>query len=191
MQRKRWWVIVLIALALTVAGCDLIPGFGPPPTPTGEPPAAAMLPQLPGYKTVEGQLLTEYIGSLSGGAALLTGHPELAAMAKVIDQVIGCYQEVGAARARVYSDEEMPLSAGAVAIADRSALLDPKNFFRCVVPVVEDAGESGAMGPEIKPCSATYILEKDGNTFYILYAGTTEEICQTFCANLEGCTEHP
>jgi hypothetical protein len=45
--------------------------------------------------------------------------------------------------------------------------------------------------PEIEPCTASYTLAKDNNEFYIVYAGTTTEMCRTFCSNLEGCTAHP
>ena len=94
---------------------------------------------------------------------------------------------MGAVQGRVYSNQESPLSAGAVAIADRNVLLDPQNLFKCVAPVIPDAG---AGVPEIKPCTAGYTLAKDNNEFYIVYVGTTEEICRAFCAALEGCTAH-
>ena len=145
-----------------------------------------MLPTLSGYNEVEGQTLTGYIGKLSGGASLLTGQPELAAAFTAVDAIVGCYQQVGAVRARLYSNQASPLSAGAVAIADRNALLDPANLFRCV----HRTSGFSAQTVKIQPCKANYTLTRDGNEFYILYAGTTLEICQAFCANLEGCTAH-
>ena len=145
-----------------------------------------MLPKLSGYNEVEGQTLTSYIGKLSGGAALLTGQPELAATLTAVDAIVGCYQQVGAVRARLYSNQASPLSAGTVAIADRNALLDPANLFRCVRPNIGFQAQS----VKIQPCAANYTLSRDGDEFYILYAGTTLEICQAFCANLEGCTAH-
>jgi hypothetical protein len=78
------------------------------------------------------------------------------------------------------------LSAGAVAIADKKALLDPVNLFRCVAPNLRPE----AQAIKIEPCKASYTLTRDGNDFYILYAGTTLEICQAFCRNLEDCTAH-
>lgn len=178
----------VITLATLLGGCDAIPGLGGE-KPTPVPPAVEMLPELEGYTVIEGQTLTDHISKLSGGAALLTGHPELAAMVAAVDNVISCYQQVGAARARVYSNNEYPLSSGAVAIADRGALLDPQNLFKCVVPQT-GLGKGILSQPAIQPCTASYTLEKDGNQFYILYAGTTLEICQTFCAKLENCAAH-
>jgi hypothetical protein len=186
MFRLRVQLVCVIALAMLVSGCDVLPDFGGA---TPVPPAVEMLPDLPDYNVVEGQTLTDHITALSGGAAMLAGQPELAAAILAVDQVVGCYQEVGAVRARVYSHREQPLSAGAVAIADRNALTDPINLFKCVVPTVLDSA-SAEEASTIQPCSASYTLERDDNEFYIVYAGTTEEICHTFCANLEGCTAH-
>ena len=181
----RWITFVLLAALLS--GCDFLSDFLEP-TPA-VPPAAEMLPDLPNYTIVEGQTLTEYLGTLSEGAALLAGRPDLAALALGVDKFIGCYQDIGAVRARVYSNKESPLSAGAVAIADRNALLDPKNLLTCLQPAVEADGAS-AQGFAIEPCSTSYTLARDDNEFYILYVGTTQETCQAFCAQLEGCTAH-
>ena len=69
-----------------------------------------------------------------------------------------------------------------------NALLNPLNLFNCIAPSAFGVGETGV--PAIEPCSASYTLSRDGNEFYIVYAGTTEEICHAFCAQLEGCTAH-
>ena len=181
---RLFLLLIAVAALLIVAGVLLgIPRPGPE-----ENPAAELLPDLPGYNTVEGELLTDYIGKLSGGAALLAGQPELALAIAAVNQVIGCYQEVGAVKARAYSNQEVPLSAGIVAIGDRNELLDPKNLFKCVAPAIPDAVQPDM--PPIQICVASYTIERDDNEFYIIYAGTTEEICQTFCAALEGCEEH-
>ena len=172
-----------LAILALLSGCDQLPGSSGP---TAQPPAETMMPTLSGYNQVEGQTLTSYIGKLSGGSSLLTGHPELAAALTAVDAIVGCYQQVGAVRARLYSSQASPLSAGTVAIADRKALLDPANLFKCIAPNVGPR----AQAVKIEPCTANYTLSRDGNEFYILYAGTTLEICQAFCANLESCTAH-
>lgn len=187
MLKKLNILILLTLLTTLLSGCDFISGLLKPKPEV--PPAAEMLPDLPDHTVVEGQTLTEYIGSLTEGAALLAGRPDLAALALGVDKFIGCYQDVGAVQARVYSNKENPLSAGAVAIADRNALLDPRNLLACLKPTLE-SGEAGIQSFAIEPCSASYTLSRDNNEFYILYAGTTQEICQAFCAQLEGCTAH-
>lgn len=179
--------ILLALLAALLSGCDVIAGFLQPKPEV--PPAVEMLPDLPDHTVVKGQTLTEYLGTLAEGATLLAGRPDLAALALGVDKFIGCYQDVGAVQAQVYSNKENPLSAGAVAIADRNALLDPRNLLACLKPSAE-AGEAGIQSFAIEPCSASYTLTRDDNEFYILYAGTTQEICRAFCAQLEGCTAH-
>ena len=169
------------AIVVLLGGCEEPPSLA---TPTPVPPAAALLPSLPGYIVVEGETLTSFIGKLSGGAALLAGQPELAAAIMAVDGIVGCYQQVGAARARVYSNQTAPLTAGAVAVADRNTLADPGNFFRCVAPNLL------AQETKIQPCQAAYTLKRDGNEFYIIYAGTTLDMCRTFCSRLEGCAAH-
>ncbi len=174
-------LLYVLALATLLSGCG---GEQPPAVP----PAVEMLPDLPGHYVVEGEVLTDHITNLAEGAALLAAQPELAAAVLVVDQIVSCYQDIGAAQVQLYANEEMPLSAGAVAIADRNALTDPVNLFKCVAPVVFDTGEADM--PQIQPCSASYTLERDDNEFYIVYAGTTEEICHAFCSQLEGCEAH-
>jgi hypothetical protein len=188
-KRPNRVFVMLIAVAILMGGAGLILGIRQQDSQV--PPAEEMLPDLSGYDTVEGEALTDYISKLGGGAALLAGQPELALAVAAVDQVVGCYQEVGAVKARVYSNQADPLSAGIVAIGDRNELLDPKNLFKCVTPAIPDGGESPIDQATIEPCKASYILEReDGSVFYIIYAGTTEEICQAFCAALEGCEEH-
>ncbi len=151
--------------------------------PTGTPSVAQLMPDLAGYRVVEGTTLQEYIATLSEGAALLSGNPELVFLIAKIDRAAACYQDVGAVNVRVYADEAFPLSAGAIAIADENRLTDPSTLVRCV------GGELMPFSTQsLNPCSKRYTLEQDDNTFHIVYAGTTEEICQVFCANLAGCT---
>lgn len=153
-----------------------------------EPPAARLLPDLAEYRQVEGQTITGYIGALSEGAALLAGQPQLAITVGALDSVIGCYQEIGGVRARVYSQKERPLEAGFVAVADETILNDPDNLFRCVTPAalsLEGTGEGG-----LEPCVAAYSVTLEDRTFHIIYAASAYQVCRDFCSNLEGCEVH-
>jgi hypothetical protein len=185
-KRPNRVLVMLIAVAILMGGAGLILGINQQNPQI--PPAEDLLPDLQGYNTVEGERLTDYIGKLSGGASLLAGQPELALAIAAVDQVIGCYQDVGAVRARGYSNQEAPLSAGIVAVGDRNELLDPENLFKCVAPAIPDGSQPDV--PPIEMCSASYTLVRDDNEFYIIYAGTTGEICSTFCSALEGCEAH-
>ncbi len=177
---KTQHLIILSSLLLITAAC----GLGKP-TPTGTPPVVQLMPDLPGYKTVEGQAIQDYIASLAEGGALLSANPQLALLIEKVDSAIACYQKAGALNAQIFVDEAFPLSSGAIAIADRNRLTDPATLFECVGGGVMPFSDQ----PTIQPCSHSYTLPRDDNEFYIIYVGTTQEICQTFCEHLEGCLE--
>lgn len=168
----------IILLLVALVGCDMLPGGG-----GGE--AATLLPELDGYNTIEGQSFTDALTSL-GVMATLAGQPQFGAPIAGISAIVGCYQEAGAVSARVYSDPNIPQNSGIVAVGDRAALLNPITFLQCV----PDTNLRGAQSPTLEPCSHSYTLTRDNNEFYILYAGLTAEMCQTFCSHLEGCTAH-
>lgn len=175
---KSFIVFVAVIMLLMVAvACDVLNRS------TGE--AASLLPVLPGYHTVEGESFTDALTTI-GVMATLAGQPELGAPIATVSGVVSCYQEAGAVNARVYSDENEPRNSGVVAVGDRNALLNPLTFLQCVPGSSSRALESAT----IEPCSHSYTLIRDGNEFYIIYAGLTPDVCQTFCSNLEGCTAH-
>ncbi len=167
--------LTILAIAmLLLSSCSLL-------APDKTPPAVAMMPDLPGYQTVEGETLTGYISNLAEGASMLAAQPEMAGAVLAVDHIVGCYQDLGAIQARLYINQNEPLEAGTVAIADRNELLNPVNLYKCVQPQIGNA-------VEFQPCTGHYTLKKDGNEFYIIYAGTTANLCRTFCEHLEGCT---
>ncbi|MCA9876117.1 MAG: hypothetical protein H6659_15560 [Ardenticatenaceae bacterium] len=171
-------LLALLLLLFGLIGCQL----QPPPAED----AAALLPNLSGYNTIEGESFTDALTTL-GVMATLGGLPEFGAPIAAISEIVGCYQEAGAVSARVYSQQTDPRNSGIVAIGDRKALQNPVTFLRCV-PGATSGTESGE--PVLQPCAASYTLSKDDNDFYILYAGLTTDMCHTFCTNLEGCTAH-
>ena len=179
MQRKTLFAIAVVVLTITTVACSLFDA-----EPTGTPPVVQLMPDLPGYRVIEGEAVQEYIVGLADGAALLSGNPQMIFLIEKIDRAIDCYQETGAVSVRIYSDEGFPLSSGAVAIADRNRLMDPATLFRCIggrmVPF--------SAQPSLNPCTHSYTLERDDNEFYIVYVGTTQEICEAFCSDLEGCS---
>ena len=172
------FVITITLLLVFIVGCD---GLG-----SSSPNAADLLPDLAGYNTIEGQSFTEALTTL-GVLATLAGQPELGAPLATVSGVATCYQDAGAVNARVYSEQGEPVNSGIVAVGDRNALLNPITFLQCVPG---RSGDSSVQSMTIDACSHSYTLARDGNEFYILYAGLTPEMCQTFCSNLEGCTGH-
>jgi hypothetical protein len=179
MSKSPTVFVLMFMLLFVLIGCNLMGGSDGE---AGE--AAELLPDLPGYNTVEGESFTDALTTL-GVMATLAGQPELGAPIATVSSVVSCYQEAGAVSARVYSDQAEPRNSGVVAVADRNALLNPLTFLQCVSPGI---GDRSAQSVAIEPCTHSYTLARNGNEFYILYAGLTPNVCQAFCANLEGCT---
>jgi len=176
---KSFAVLFTVIMLLSVLiGCNL-QGSGS----KGQ--AAELLPNLSGYDTIEGESFTDALTTL-GVMATLAGQPELGAPIAAVSGVVDCYQEAGAVSARIYSDQTEPLNSGVVAVGDRNALLNPLTFLQCV----SGTGGRSIQSVTIEPCMHSYTLTRNDNEFYILYAGLTPDVCQAFCANLEGCTGH-
>ncbi len=178
MSKKFVGFCIMVLLLLALVSCDLLPGGG-----GGS--AAELLPELDGYTTIEGQSFTDALTTL-GVMTTLAGQPQFGGPIAGVSAIVGCYQEAGAVSARVYSDPNIPQNSGIVAVGDRQALLNPVTFLQCV----PGNRGPGIQSTTIEPCSHSYTLARDDNEFYIIYAGLTPEMCQTFCANLEGCTGH-
>lgn len=179
MRSRTAFLLAIGLLGLAILACGL--GGGQP---TGTPLVQQLMPDMPGYKIVEGAKVQEYITKLAEGAALLSLNPEMILLIEKVDSTITCYEEVGAASMRIYSDEDNPLSSGAVAIADRKRLTDPQTLFRCIGKDLNPFSGQATLDP----CAQSYTLERDDSTFSIVYIGTTREICQAFCSELEGCS---
>jgi hypothetical protein len=171
-----WGVLIALSLACGLGGGE----------PTGTPPVVQLMPDLPGYDVIEGREVQDYIAGLAQGAALLAGNPQMLLMIEKVDQMVACYQEAGALNITAFTDQNAPLSSGAIAIVDRNRLQDPATLFRCaadrIVPFAEEL--------TVKPCAHSYTLERDDNAFHIAYVGTTPAICEAFCNHLEGCSSN-
>jgi len=172
-MRRTVWILV-VSLMWMAAGCDRLGTQGG---------AADLLPQVPNTNIIEGQTISQYISSLAEGSALLQQNPVLAGAIRFAEQAATCYQSIGAVALRIYSDSVFPLSSGLVTIVDRNAITDPANFARCLGG--DQQGFTAQMALQV--CTHTYTLKKDNNEFYIAYIGTTLEMCQAFCSQLEGC----
>jgi hypothetical protein len=159
-------------IAVMLGGCDLLGGN------SARPPS---LPDLPGYKVVNNQQIADYLRQIGADS----NQSELVGAVTAVDSLLSCYQDLGALQTRIYSNEAQPFSAGAILIADRNALLNPINLANCG----SQAQSQGLLG--VQPCSVNYTVSRDSNEYYIVYVGTTDQICQDFCSHLEGCADRP
>jgi len=170
-------VTVVVALALVMLAC----GNGGPANLTPSP-AQQLMPNIVGYKSAKTQNVEAAVMNAVGGAAAISGNPAMGAVIKGVDSISQCYQNKGVVDIRVYSNEQEPLSAGAITIIDKKLATDPKVFLQCATGL-------GFSASDIQPCTYSYSLQNKDSNFYIAYVGSTTQICADFCSNLEGCAK--
>ena len=169
MDTRHWLAISVLLLLVTACA----------PTAGG---ATALLPEVPNTTVVEGQSISDFITKLADGAALMAASPQLIPLIEKAQGSLTCLQQIGAVAVRTYTDKTFPLSAGFVAIIDRNAVTNPVNWQQCLT-----GKKTTAQAVTLQPCAVTFTLKKGNNEFYIAYVATTVEMCQAFCARLEGC----
>lgn len=175
--RGTFWLLAVLVLATLLTERYFV---------HSDPPAAdPLMPDLPAYEQVEGQSIVSYMATLTQGAALLAGQPQLAAAAGLVDQMTGCFQDAGAVQTRVYSLRAEPLQAGAIAIADLEELTDPLTLAQCTVPDLLSL--ESHEGLVFQPCHFSYPYQDEDVSLVIAFAGTAERVCADFCSELAGC----
>src|SRR5258707_5927050 len=87
--------VVALVVALTVAACSGL-------SPTKEPTAGNMLPNLTDYNINDVQNIQDAIAKLGSAAALVSGQPEVTAAIAGLSSVLSCLQSVGAIQGRTY-----------------------------------------------------------------------------------------
>lgn len=175
-MKKLLWLIGIVLLV--VAGCTL--GSTAPTGDKSSDSSAAQqfLPNLAGYNRTNADSLTSAVSSVSGGAALISGNPLLAALIARIDTMMQCYQSVGAVAASVYTQVdigqvlagEMP-RLGAVAVINQDRL--SRNFLNCVV----GGGAASAQAASIQPCGGSGSKVVNNETITYIYGGTDPSFC--------------
>jgi hypothetical protein len=148
---------------------------------TKEPSAAALMPNLADYQVSDTANIQDAITKILGVASLGAGQPELAALVAAVNGLVSCYQKAGAIEGRTYVNKSDVSLAGVIVIVNRNSITDPNTFVNCVFP-------SGGPRTAVQACGKAYVLNKDNNQFYIGYAATSPQVCQTFCSALQGCT---
>jgi hypothetical protein len=177
MYLKQGFILATSVLLLAMLACN-----GGPPA-GSVPPAESLMPEIKGYDSAETQSTQKFIADVAGGAAALSGRPDMGALIKGVDIVTQCYQDHGAVKVRAYSNKQDPLVAGAIVILDKKMITDPKLLLQCTI------GSAGLKASEVQPCSYTYPLKTSDGEFQVAYVGTTTQVCQDFCTNLKGCQD--
>ena len=172
-QLIRLLIPVIIIVVIAIAGyLYFIPQASPLPP----------FPQLAQYEITEGEAVTQYLADLN-----ITQDEQLGAQIGQAAKIAQCYQDLGGVRVQLYRHTEQLLNAGVVSMASRNALLNPANLATCL-------NEAGVMSAQARgmptPCQGSYSFEKADDTIYVSYFATDLPVCQAFCTQLEGCTEH-
>jgi hypothetical protein len=175
-MKKIFWLTGTVLLV--IAGCTL--GSTAPTGDTSSDPSAAqqLLPNLAGYNRTNAESLTSAVSSISGGAALISGNPLLAALIARIDTMMQCYQNVGAVAASVYTQVDIGQvlagqipKLGAVAVINQDRL--SRNFLNCIV----GGGGASAQAVSIEPCVGSGSKVVNNETITYIYGGTDPSFC--------------
>ncbi len=172
------WAVLLAAL---IAGCSFNTG------PTGDTAnqstsAQTFLPNIQGYTRSDADSIIDAITSVGGGASLISGNPALAAGIAKLDNMIQCYQNVGAVAAQIYTQTdigsvlqgEIP-SVGALAVINQDRL--SRNFLDCAL---SGSSAFSAQSATIEPCFGSGSMTVNNETIHYLFAATYPPLCSTF-----------
>jgi hypothetical protein len=193
MHKHLRLALAAAALITALAACNLgesVGGIVPTTGDTAADPSAAQqfLPAVAGYNAMDADSIVDAISALAGGGSLLTGNFPAMALITQIDGMIQCYQNVGAAAARIYVpvnalDIPGQIAAGAVpsmgvvAIINQDRLVN--NFLSCAL-----GGGIQAFSAQPQPCAGSGTFTANGQTLHYLYAATNPELCTAFDASL-------
>lgn len=181
-------LMLLVLAMLAVASCSVVGGTNIVPT-TGDTAndisaAQRYVPDLPGYISTNASNITDAISAVTGGASLISGNLLGTALVAQIDSMIQCYQDVGAAAAKVYvqvdiasiAQGQVP-SAGALAVLNQDRIIN--NFLPCALGSNNARGLS-AQAENPQPCAGSGSFTVNNETLYYMYAATEQNLCNQF-----------
>lgn len=173
MMLKKFALILIIALSLTACSAA--------GTPTGSASdsnsAQSVLPDLADYQEIETTNIQDALTTAGIGSSLATGNPIAAGAITRLDQIMDCYQNVGAVSARVYV-KALPPVAGAVAVINEDRL--QRNLLACAV------NPDGARALSVDICSGSGRFTYQGDSFTYIYGGTDASLCDSVVAHFTG-----
>ncbi|HLY27355.1 MAG TPA: hypothetical protein VKQ72_13515 [Aggregatilineales bacterium] len=182
MIAKQAWLRVgcVLTLGLILSGC----GQGAVPTDNS---AQNLMPVLPDYNTSSVLNIQDALAKLTSLAAAAGAQVEVSAGVAAVNGLVTCYEKAGALVGQAYVNKTNAVNSGLIIIVNQNQLTNPQVFTSCVVPIRPLAQANGA-APVIQPCTKSYTLNQNNNTFDIAYIGTNPTVCQAFCSGLKGCT---
>ncbi len=180
-------LLCLLAAACSELKLNLVPTSGD----TAQDAAAAqsVMPNFTnyGYTSTDAMSITNAITTIGGGGALITGNPAGAAMIAKLDDMIRCYQSVGAVAARVYTQVDIgQLVQGEIPKVGALAVINRDRLQRNLLPCALNTGQGfAAQSAEIEPCSGSGTTVRFGETLDYIYAATDPQLCNLFAAAMQ------
>ena len=177
-------LLLVAAAVVSLMGCSVVPSTGDKSTDAAA--AQQFVPQsIPGYDATDAASVTDALSKVGAAGSLLTGNIVSAGAIAKLDNMIACYQSVGAVAARVYIDKNIAVNpsapkVGALAVVNTTRI--QRNFLSCVV---NTGGASAQAVNEIQPCGGSGDKVVNGETLSYVYAATTPELCATFQAQFK------
>ncbi len=175
--------LLLVTLALTaLVGCQVVPGTGDKSTDAAA--AQQFVPQsIPGYDATDAANITDALTKVGAAGSLLTGNIVSAGAIAKLNNMIACYQGVGAVASKVYIDKNIAANpnapkVGVLAVINTTRI--QRNLFSCVLNTGGPSAQSAETG--IQPCGGSGEKIVNGETLNYVYAATTPELCATFQA---------
>ena len=174
--------LLLVAVAITsLVGCQVVPGTGDKSTDAAA--AQQFVPQsIPGYDATDAASVTDALTKVGAAGSLLTGNLVSAGAIAKLNNMISCYQSVGAVASRVYIDKNIATNpsapkVGVLAVINTTRL--QRNLINCVL---NTGGASAQAVNEIQPCGGSGEKVVNNETLNYVYAATTPDLCATFQA---------
>lgn len=177
---KRLFLVV--AAVVSLVGCQVVPSTGDKNTDA----AAAQSfvpPTIAGYNATDAASVTDALTKVGAAGSLLTGNIVSAGAIAKLDNMIACYETVGAVAARVYIDQNITANpnepkVGVLAVINTTRI--QRNLLNCVLNTGGASAQS--VGSAIQPCggSGDKIVNKE--TLNYVYAATTPDLCRIFQA---------
>jgi len=162
-----------------LSGCDIsVGGSG---TPVGRAAREFLPPLSSQYQVLNGEDVTNAIDVLS--RLIMTAAPEVGATIGIINEMGRCLEKSGSATMRVIQNTTELIEIGTAVVVNPSRMLSWDTLRECAGLGV--SSESSSI--EIEPCAEFWEYSENQVTYYMFYAGTTQNICQMMCNGMAGC----
>lgn len=182
----------LLCAALLLAGCGQLQLNIVPTTGDTALDAAAAQSQLPNfsnynYTAIDAGNITDAITAIGGGGLLVSGNPVAAAAIAKIDDMMRCYESVGAVASQVYAQADIgQVLQGQVPKVGALAIINRTRLGRNLLPCALNTGQGfSAQAAQVEPCGGAGSFIRMGDTFDYVYAATDPQLCTLFAAALQ------